>query len=206
MIRLSTLPSAREQAHRVLTLLGVPTSARMVVDVHGGLFDGDLTVAMLAGLLRDEERTFGTAGRVSAYHLCRGLDAHHLTPAHGLVALSTWPLPTRIITRPSARVDALTATVRVAEFVAVRPGASGDADRLLRRLAADVPGGPEVYDPMNPRSLADAARAALAEPRLTAAVAADLPVRRAAAARVAQLDERHRLFGLAAVPRQSRNR
>lgn len=41
MIRLSTLPSAREQAHRVLTLLGVPTSARMVVDVHGGLFDGD---------------------------------------------------------------------------------------------------------------------------------------------------------------------
>lgn len=219
MTRLSTLPmtalpSTREQAHRVLTLLGVPAPARLMVDVHGALFDGDLTIGSLEGLLRDEERTLtdgeralaavgvgSVAGVGSAYHICRGLDAHHLTPTRGLIALSSWPSISRMVTALSARVDALTAIVRVAEFVAVRPGASRAVALLLRRLAGDVPGGPEAYDMSNPRSLADAARAALAAAGSTDA-AQDLAVRQEGADRAGQLDERHQLFGLVAVPRQ----
>ena len=46
------------------------------------------------------------------------------------------------------------------------------------------------------------ARAALADPALAGAVAAEQPVREAAAARAAELDERQRLFGVPAVPHQ----
>jgi hypothetical protein len=199
---LSTLPSAREQVHHVLTLLGVPAPASLIVDVHGALFDGDLSMGALGGLLRDEERTFRPAMPGSAYRLCRGLQATGLTAAPGLVALSTWPLTCRIVTPASARLDALTAIVRVAEFVAVQAGSSRAATRLLRELAAAVPGGPEAYDVMTPGSLADAARAAVAAAQPDAD--ADLPARQAAAARAAQLDERHRLFGVPVVPHQTR--
>ena len=56
MTRQSTLPSIREQAHHALLLLGVPTPARLLVDVHAALLDGDLSVPALVALLRDEER------------------------------------------------------------------------------------------------------------------------------------------------------
>ncbi len=202
MTRLSTLPSAREQAHHVLTLLGVPAPAGLIVDVHGALYPGDLTVAALTRLLREEERAFdGTA----AYHLCVGLNATDLAPVGGLLALSTWPLTGRIVTATSVRVDALTAVVRVAEFAAVQAGASVAAARLLRGLAAGVPGGPEAYDVMDPGALADAARAALADPALAAAATADRSVRAAAADRAAsRLDRRQQLFGVRPVPRQGR--
>jgi hypothetical protein len=200
MTRLSTLPSAREQAHHALTLLGVPATARLIVDVHAAFYPGDLTTADVARALRDEERS---VDRAQPYHLCVALAAADLAPAAGLVALSTWPLVARIATATAARVDALAAVVRVAEFAAVQPGASGAAARLLRALAATVPGGPEAYDVMAPAALADAARAALAEPALAAAATADRAVREAAAARaVAQLDDRQLLFGLRSLPRQ----
>jgi hypothetical protein len=203
MTRLSLLPSGaipsvREQSHHALTLLGVPATARMVVDVHGALFPGDLTVGSLTGQLRDEERALDAA---RPYLLCAGLAAADLSPARGLVTLSTWPLAGRIVTATSLRVDALTAVVRVAEFAAVQSGASPAAARLLRELALGVPGGPEAYDVMRPAALADAARAALAEPALTDAAARDRAVRDAAAARAARLDPRQQLFGVRTLPR-----
>jgi hypothetical protein len=184
----------------VLTLLGVPAPARLIVDVHGALFDGDLTIGALGALLRDEQRDLGlpSAGHVPPYRLCLALKADGLTAARGLIALSTWPLAGRVVTAASVRVDALTAIVRVAEFAAVLGGASRSVGLLLRELAAAVPGGPESYDVMNPRSLADAARRALA------GADADRAVRDAAAERAAQLDEKHQMFGLPAVPPQTR--
>jgi hypothetical protein len=195
----SVLPSTREQAYHALTLLGVPVGARTVVAVHGALFDGDLTVGALTGQLRMEERGVGP---LTPYRLCVALTAADLTPARGLIALSTWALTGRISTPTSVRVDTLTAVVRVAEFAAVQPGASPTTARLLHELAAQVPGGPEAYRVMDPGALADAARAALTAPGLVAAAEQDRVVREAAAERAAaRLDERQLLFGVRQLPR-----
>lgn len=246
MTRQSTLPSTREQAHHALLLLGVPTPARLLVDVHAALLDGDLSVPALVALLRDEERAFGhappsgldapatgdpgggtagpayrpagpdapgaaltgdlagghggTAGRpYPRYLICPGLNAD-LTAARSVLTVSTWALADRIGTPAVARAEALAATVRIAELVAVRPGAI--ATWLLRRLAATVPGGPEALDVFNPAALADVTRTALADPALAAAVAAEQPIREAAVLRAAELDERQRLFGVPTVPQQ----
>jgi hypothetical protein len=322
MTGLSTLPSTREQARHVLLLLGAPTPPRLLVDVHAALFDGDLSVAALAALMREEERLFrsrpsadipgvesdlpgvdptpGDTGRRIAeqasvgpspasvgsepaslnpkwasvgsepasldsewasvgaepvsleqkgasldpkrasvdaerasvdaeraslhaerapvdperasadldrlagparppYLLCPGLNPD-LTAARGLVSLSTWPVAERIVTPAVTRADHLASVARVAEFVAMRPGLCGAA--LLRQLAEALPGGLEALDVLNPRSLAEAARAALIDPALVNAVTADEPLRAAAAERAARLDARQQLFGVSAVPHQ----
>ena len=72
----------------------------------------------------------------------------------------------------------------------------------MRDLAATVPGGPEAFDPLDPAALGDAARHALADASLAAAVEAEAPLREAAAQRAAHLDLRQQLFGVAAVPHQ----
>jgi hypothetical protein len=179
---LSTLPSTTEQARHALLLLGAPAPARLVVDVHAALFDGDLDVPALAGLVRD--RTPGFAPALAA----------DLTPARGLIALADWPLERRLVTPARQRADALAMVVRVAEFVAVQPHAGRAADRLLRTLAEDVPHGPEAVD------LGEAARTALEA--LAGAIAAEEPMRAEVLRRAAGLDETQRLFGLPAVPHQ----
>ncbi len=196
MTRLSTLPSHREQAHHALVLLGVPAPARLVADVHGALFDGDLSVPALAALLRDEQAD--RSGR-RPYRICPGLQPD-LTAAPGHLTLSTWPVADRLCTPAVARAEALAATVRIAEFAAMRPGRS--AGSLLRRLAETVPSGPEAVDVSNPGALAEAARAALTDPVLVAAAAAEAPIRDAAVRRAAGLNEQQRLFGVPALPHQ----
>jgi len=184
-----TLPGLREQARHALLVLGVPAPARLVVDVHAAFFDGDLSVPALAALMRDDERSPAPG----PFYICPALQ-EDLTPARGLVTLSTWSLEDRLSTPAVARAQALVATVRVAELAAVRPGAAASA--LLQRLAADIPGGPEAPD------LAEAARAALDAPSLAAAAAAEEPARLAALSRAEHLDERHRIFGLPPLPHQ----
>src|SRR5688572_12710907 len=188
MTRLSTLPSTREQARRALLLIGAPASLRLVVDVHGALFDGDLTVAALVALVREEKRGH-VAG--AAYRICPALQPD-LTAARGLLTLSTWPVAGRIANPPA---DLLAAIVRIAEFIAMREVAGGAAAALLRRLADEVPGGPEAYAVQSPAALADAARVAVAA----------LPVRplpAETAQQWARLDEQQQLFGLPRVPHQ----
>jgi hypothetical protein len=182
--RLSTLPTTGEQARHALLLLGVPAAARLVVDVHAALFDGDLSTAGLAGLIRS-----GAAG------FCVPLRPD-LTALPGMVALAEWPLDRRIVAPVRRRADELGMIVRVAEFVAMSRGAGRAADRLLRELAQRVPHGVESVD------LADAARAALADATLAAELAAEAPLLAAAAERAAGLDQRQQLFGRPAVPHQ----
>jgi hypothetical protein len=220
MTRLSTLPRTREQAHHALLLLGVPAPASLLVDVHAALFDGDLSVPALAALLRDEERMFaagpdgpataltgdpagghgGTAGRpYLEWFVCPGLTTG-LAPVRGVLTVSTWTVAQRIRTPAVARAEALAATVRITELLAMRSGPC--AAWLLRQLAETVPGGPEALDVLDPSALGDAARLALDDPALAAAVAAEQPVRDAAVLRAAELDERQRLFGAPPVPHQ----
>ena len=192
MTRQSTLPSLREQARHALLLLGVPAPARLVADVHAAFFDGDLSVPGLAALMREDERSLN---QPPPFFICPALQ-HDLAPSRGIVTLSTWSVEDRLSSPALARAHALVATVRIAEFAAVRAGAGACAHDLLRRLAADVPGGPEAPD------LAEAARAALDDPALAAAAAAEEPARLAALDRAEHLDERHRLFGVPALPHQ----
>jgi hypothetical protein len=181
---LSTLPTSAEQARRALLLLGAPASPRVVVDVHSALFDGDLSSAALAGLLRDP-----------ASGVCAALTAS-LTPSRGLIALADWPIERRVVTPAGQRADALAAVIRVAEFVAIRPGAGRAAHLLLRSLADGVPHGVEALD------LADAARAGLASRELVTALAEEETVRAAAILRARALPASQQLFGLPAVPHQ----
>jgi hypothetical protein len=173
MNRQSTLPSTREQARCALLLLGAPAPARVVVQVHRALFDGDLDVPALAALLRAEQRT-------ALPVVCRGL-APDLTAMY--VALAEWPLERRIITDPHA--DLLAAFIRVADFIDVQPGASRTAEQLLRSLAEEA--GVESVQ---------AARTALEG--LTPAT----PPGADAARRAAALDPAHQTFGVPVVPHQ----
>jgi hypothetical protein len=181
---LSTLPSTGEQARHALLLIGAPAPARLVVEVHAALFDGDLSTPALAALVRDRAPGLGAAL------------TPELTPARGLIALADWPLDRRLVTPAARRAADLATVVRIAEFVAVRPDASRSAAHLLRALADGVPDGREATD------LAEAARTALADPELASAVAAEEPLRAAALARAAELDEHQQLYGLPAVPHQ----
>jgi hypothetical protein len=181
---LSTMPTTAEQARHALLLLGAPASPRLLVDVHSALFDGDLSVPALASLRRDP-----SSGLCAALNL-------DLTAARGLVALAEWPIERRLVTPAGQRADALAAVVRVAELVAMRPGAGRAAHRLLRALADDVPHGPEALD------LATAARAALDAPELVAAIEAEQTMRAVAAERARTLKPEQQLYGLPAVPHQ----
>ena len=184
MNHLSTLPSTSEQARHALLLLGAPASARLVVDVHAALFDGDLSMSGLAGLLRS---------RVPGFCVALNPD---LTPAPGLIALDAWPLERRVITPARHRVDELASFVRIAEFANVRSSAPRSADRLLRALAEAVPDGVESAN------LADAARVALSSGQLVAAVTAEAPSHAAAVSRAAGLELAQQLYGLPVVPQQ----
>jgi len=201
MTGLNTLPSTREQARRALLLLGVPAPARLLAEVHGALFDGDLSVPALAALLREEERTWAAhpAGAGPLVRFCPGLNLD-LTAARGFVTLSAWPVADRICTPAATRAAELVATQRVAEFVAAGPGAC--AAQLLRRLAASVPGGPENLDVTDPAGLIALAGEALADPALVAALEREATARADAAAQADRLPEPHRLFGVPPVPHQ----
>jgi hypothetical protein len=190
MTSLSTLPSIREQARRALLLIGAPASARLVVEVHGALFGGDLTVAALVALLRDEERAH-QEGADAEYRICPALQPD-LTPARNSLTLSTWPVSGRVV---APGTDLLASIVRIAEFVAMRETAGAAAATLLRTLAEEVPGGPEAYAVQHPAALADAARSALA-------AAPPVPLPAEIERRWAALDERQQLFGIPGVPRQ----
>jgi hypothetical protein len=181
---------ARVQALHVLAWLAVPAPPRLVVLAHAAFFPAsDLTTGGLARLLREDERSYHVGAPPAPYHLCPALTAARLAPAHGLVALSAWPLERRIVGPLSRRADTLAVTVRVADEAARRPGASALVTALLRDLAADLPGAP--FDVMRPERVAEQARAALA-----GCAAADAQARSAAAARAREdLTEAERLFG-----------
>jgi hypothetical protein len=184
MNRVTALPSIREQARHALLLLGAPAPARLVVDTHRALFDGDLDMAGLATLLRAERRD-------PAPTVCHGLSAT-LGPRH--VALAEWSLDRRIVTPVADRLAIFTAIIRIAEFAAMRPGAGRSAERLLRSLATEVPGGPEALDlPAAARAAAESARAD---------VTAEDQLRETISVRAAALPPVHRLFGLPPVPYQ----
>lgn len=185
----------REQVHQALTMLGVPTQAKLIATVSEAFFAGHMTSAQLTSLRRDEERSFRTSPYARPYYLCAALTADLLAPARGLLALSTWPLSVRIVGPLSSRTDFLTSAVRIAEHISRLTAAGEDASlsayQLLTRMAKNIPGAVDGFDRADPARVITAASAELAVHR-----EAD-QIRRAEEAERAtnQLDEVSRLFG-----------
>lgn len=186
--------TVREQVHQALALLGAPAQARLVVAVSGAFLAGTIRSSQLTSLRRDEERSFRSSPYGRPYYLCAAL-TDRLSPARGYLTVSTWPVERRMVGPLSPRVDFLTCAVRIAE----QPARTPEGDRLLARMARNIPGaGDEV--PPDPGRVAEAARRELAvHAERDAADRAELAGRAAA-----QLDDAARLFGattLATVPR-----
>ncbi|WP_103562946.1 hypothetical protein [Actinomadura rubteroloni] len=182
-------PDVREQAHRALELLGVPAGPKLVGAVHAAFFAAPIPAARIGVLRRAEERSFRAAPDARPFYVCAALTADLLTPARGLLAVSTWPLERRVVGPLSRRTDFLTAAVRVAEHA----GRSVAAQRLLRRFAAAIPGAAgAAVGTVDPADLIAAARA-----ELEVHAADDRRDRERAARRAADLDAAERLFGSA---------
>ncbi|WP_283134904.1 hypothetical protein [Rhizohabitans arisaemae] len=188
-------PPAREQVHRALTLLGVPAATRLIAAVGESFFAGGVGTGRLAGLRRDEERAYRAAPGARPYYLCAALTAQPLSPARGVLAVSTWPMPVRIVGPLSPRTDFLVSTIRIAEHVMGLAEAGTDASeaayRLLTRMGHNIPGGVGGFERVDPVRITAAAEAELAvhrdRDRLQRAEAAERAV--------ARLDEAGRLFG-----------
>jgi hypothetical protein len=181
----------REQVHHVLTLLGAPAAPKLVLQVHEAFFPGEIVAARLTSLRRDEERSFRTAPYSRPYYLCAALTADLLAPARGLLVVSTWPLPRRIVGPLSARTDFLTAAIKISEH-ALRAQAGDPGRRLLWRFAASIPGiSADTFTDVHPEKVIDAARS-----ELEVHLEADQEQRLLAAGRArTQLDDAEQLFG-----------
>ncbi|MFG3438228.1 hypothetical protein ACGF0J_13385 [Nonomuraea sp. NPDC047897] len=187
------LVTVREQVHQALTLLGAPAQPRLVAAVSEALLGGALRGAQLTSLRRDEERSFASSPYGRPYYLCAAL-TDRLSPARGLLTVSTWPLERRVVGPLSPRVDFLTCAMAVARHLDADPVAALDprALRLLSRMARNIPGAAAAdLGPPDPARVTDAAARELA-----VHAGRDTRDRAALAGRAtSQLDDRARLFG-----------
>ncbi|MEU4615206.1 MULTISPECIES: hypothetical protein [Streptomyces] len=195
-----TLLPAREQVHQVLTLLAVPAAPKLISTVHEAFFAGALAPSRLTSLRRDEERSYRSAPGARPYYLCPALTSDLLSPARGLLTVSTWSLEQRIVGPLSARVHFLTSALNIAD-AAERLDAEAlplPARQLLVRYAQNIPGAQPSVQQSNPaRAPVDLAllrRAA--EDELALHTESDTTSRTQAAARArSQLDDAALLFG-----------
>jgi hypothetical protein len=183
------LVTVREQVHQGLRLLGASAQPRLIVAVSDTFFGGTIRSSQLTSLRRDEERSFRSSPFGRPYYLCAAL-TDRLSPARGLLTLSSWPIERRVVGPLSPRVDFLTCAIAVAEH----ESESERAARLLVRMARNIPGATDgTLGPQDPARVIAAARAELR-------VHADRDTRDRAelAGRAAsQLGDTARLFGAA---------
>ncbi|MER6945109.1 hypothetical protein ABT294_13885 [Nonomuraea sp. NPDC000554] len=191
--RSARLVTVREQVHQALAMLGAPAQARLVVTVSDAFFHGTLRSPQLTSLRRDEERSFKGSPYNRPYYLCAAL-TDRLSPARGLLAVSTWPVERRMVGPLSPRVDFLTCATRVAEEVGRLPFPFPEAVRLLARMARNIPGATDAdLGPPDPGRVIEAAGA-----ELRVHAGRDTRDRAELAERAAsQLNDVARLFGAA---------
>lgn len=189
------LVTVREQVHQGLRLLGAAAQPRLIVAVSEAFFGGTIRSGQLTSLRRDEERSFRATPFGRPYYLCAAL-TDRLSPARGLLTLSTWPLERRVVGPLSPRVDFLACAVAVAREQASREREQGAerGSRLLLRMARNIPGATDgSLGPPDPERVARAAQA-----ELRVHVDRDTRDRAELAERAAaQLGDAARLFGAA---------
>jgi hypothetical protein len=152
------LVTVREQVHQALALLDAPAQARLIVAVSQAFFAGSIRSPQLTSLRRDEERSFRSSPYGRPYYLCAAL-TDRLSPARGLLTVSTWPAERRVVGPLSPRVDFLTCALRVARHLGGLTASLPDGDRLLARMARNIPGaGDDAFGPPDPGRVVEAAR------------------------------------------------
>ncbi|MEU6717181.1 hypothetical protein ABZ897_37450 [Nonomuraea sp. NPDC046802] len=151
------LVTVREQVHQGLRLLGAAAQPRLIVAVSDAFFGGTIRSGQLTSLRRDEERSFRSSPAGRPFYLCAAL-TDRLSPARGLLTLSTWPLERRVVGPLSPRVDFLTCAVAVASH----DGDDERTSRLLARMARNIPGATDAeIGPPDRGRVIEAARAEL---------------------------------------------
>ncbi|MGA5164068.1 hypothetical protein [Streptomyces pseudogriseolus] len=152
----------RDQVHQALALLTVPASPKLLSHVHQAFFSTPLNTARLTTLRRDEERSFRSASYGRAYYICPALTFDLLSPARGLLALSTWPLEQRLVGPLTQRVHFLTSALRLAdaaEHLAGDAGMPQPVQQLLlhysRNIHGDTPRGPLDLDALRRTAAAE---------------------------------------------------
>ncbi|MGW0809694.1 hypothetical protein [Nonomuraea sp. NPDC002799] len=184
------LVTVREQVHQGLRVLGAAAQPRLIVAVSDAFFGGTIRSSRLTSLRRDEERSFRSTPHGRPYYLCAAL-TDRLSPARGLLTLSTWPLERRVVGPLSPRVDFLTCAIAIAS----QEGAGERGGRLLVRMARNIPGAADAAA-IGPPDRARVIEAARAELRVHAE--RDTRDRAELAGRAAaQLGDVARLFGAA---------
>ncbi|AQZ64136.1 unnamed protein product [[Actinomadura] parvosata subsp. kistnae] len=157
----AALVTVREQVHQGLRLLGAAAQPRLIVAVSDAFFGGTIRSSQLTSLRRDEERSFRSSPFGRPYYLCAAL-TDRLSPARGLLTLSTWPLERRVVGPLSPRVDFLTCAIATATAIEERDSDDERALRLLVRMARNIPGATDgTLGPPDPGRVAAAARAEL---------------------------------------------
>ncbi|MEU8245605.1 hypothetical protein [Nonomuraea sp. NPDC048916] len=191
------LVTVREQVHQALTLLGAPAQPRLIVAVGEAFFGGTLRGNQLTSTRRDEERSFRASPYGRPYYLCAAL-TDRLSPARGLLSVSTWPLARRMVGPLSPRVDFLTCAIAVARHLTDDPRAA----RLLARMARNIPGGSRSdLGPPDPGQVIEAAAAELAVHAERDTRDRDTLAKRA----TSQLGDAARLFGAATLSTLARD-
>ena len=198
----TTVP-LRDQVIRGLRLGGRPLSTRLLADLAQARYSDVIPTTKLASLRRDEASSWKAAhvgeGRTAArdVYVVPALSYDRFAPVRGTLALSSWPLPDRIVAPASPRVDMLRVTLAVAdECLTARADAQWlpPLTRLLARLARTVPGltASTAGDPTAVREAVEAELNVLAD--------ADTDEREIASSRAQErLDEYTLLFGATTV-------
>jgi hypothetical protein len=157
-----SLLTLREQAHEALLLLQVPAPPKLIATVHEAFFGSTFPAKGVTSLKRDEVRSFRRAPFSRPYYICPALSFDSLAPSRGLLAISDWELPQRIIGPDSPRADFLSAAINLATAYEDLPRdspAAAAALQLLARFAADIPGSRQGAGPVSPQDVILAAQA-----------------------------------------------
>ena len=143
--------STRRDIVDALNDLGVPSSPRAIADYARARFGTKPEPRLFASLRRDEHKAWTSPRSHRPVYVVPALSAVtlgrrevlRLLVVRGKLALSDWPLETRLIGPWSERVDHLKATVNLTRQVewlrARKPGEADCVAAVLARFAATVP-------------------------------------------------------------------
>ncbi|MFJ3490691.1 hypothetical protein [Leifsonia aquatica] len=137
--------STRDLVIAALNVIGSPSPVKLVADVARALFSEQLDTSKLAATRRDERTSWEKAHDVPPRATAReayivpALSIDWYLPVRGIIALSSWDLPDRLMGPSSHRVNFLAGLLRLSERVGDSDGVSA-LDSLLRSLARTLPG------------------------------------------------------------------
>lgn len=110
----------------------------LIRDVASARWGDHIAGPKLASLRRDEERSWRTSGR--PVYIVPALTWDQQRPVRGTLALSSWPLETRLLAPSSQTVDGLHHVERLVGELVTHPDAgwADDVRQLVRRLSARI--------------------------------------------------------------------